>query len=160
MTRTKRTYSFPFHLSYSFFNCWKITKPTTLEFSDFQGFFINCFVAGLISPPPPSSKITRLKYVGRNRVNWTYWAIELYLSDTLNYKPFFKNCILQTVLHVFSLFIFMWNNIFCYKNWAVFYILLIWFGVAFGVAVLKVLCFWFFSLYGIRHPLTASDIIC
>ena len=26
-------------------------------------------------------------------------------SDTLNYKPFFKHCILQTILHVFLLFI-------------------------------------------------------
>ena len=28
-------------------------------------------------------------------------------SDTLNYKPFFKHCILQTILHVFLLFIFV-----------------------------------------------------
>ena len=28
-------------------------------------------------------------------------------SDTLNYKPFFKHCILQTILHLFLLFIFV-----------------------------------------------------
>ena len=28
-------------------------------------------------------------------------------SDTLNYKPLFKHCILQTVLHLFLLFIFV-----------------------------------------------------
>ena len=37
-------------------------------------------------------------------------------SDTLNYKSFFKHCILQTTLHVFSLLIFVWNKIFCCKN--------------------------------------------
>ena len=63
-------------------------------------------------------------------------------SDTLNYKPFFKNCVLQTILHIFLLFIFVWNKIFCSKNWAVFYTFLIWFVVAFSVTVLKVLCFW------------------
>ena len=63
-------------------------------------------------------------------------------SDTLNYKLFFKHCILQTILHVFFLFIFVWNKILCSKNWAVFYIFLIWLGVAFGVTVLKFLCSW------------------
>ena len=37
-------------------------------------------------------------------------------SDTLNYKPFFKHCILKTILHIFLLFIFVWNKIFCPKN--------------------------------------------
>ena len=37
-------------------------------------------------------------------------------SDTLNFKLFFKHCILQTILHLFLLFIFMWNKIFCSKN--------------------------------------------
>ena len=37
-------------------------------------------------------------------------------SDTLNYRPLFKHCILQTVLHVFLLFIFVWNKIFCSKK--------------------------------------------
>ena len=37
-------------------------------------------------------------------------------SDTLNYKPFFKHCILQTILHVFLLLTFVWNKIFCSKN--------------------------------------------
>ena len=45
--------SLPFHSS--FLNCWKTAKPTTLKFLDFQ------FVTGS-------------KYVGGNRVNWTYWA--------------------------------------------------------------------------------------
>ena len=43
-------------------------------------------------------------------------------SDTLNYKPFFKHCILQNILQVFLFFIFVWNKIFCSKNSAVFYI--------------------------------------
>ena len=41
-------------------------------------------------------------------------------SDTLNYKPFFKHSILQTILHVLLLFIFVWNKISCSENWAVF----------------------------------------
>ena len=43
-------------------------------------------------------------------------------SDTLNYKSYFKNCILQTILNVFFLFTFVWNKIFCSKNGAVYYI--------------------------------------
>ena len=45
-------------------------------------------------------------------------------SDTLSYWSFFKHCILQTVLRVSFLFIFVWNNIICSKNWAVFFIFL------------------------------------
>ena len=30
-------------------------------------------------------------------------------SDILNYKSFFKHCILKTILHVFLLLIFVWN---------------------------------------------------
>ena len=37
-------------------------------------------------------------------------------SDILNYKPFFKHYILQTILHLFLLFIFVWKKIFCSKN--------------------------------------------
>ena len=64
-------------------------------------------------------------------------------SDTLNYKLFFKHCYLQTILHAFLLLIFVWNKIFCSKNWAVFYNFLIWFGLTFGVVVLKALYFLF-----------------
>ena len=63
-------------------------------------------------------------------------------SDTVIYKSFFKHCILQTILHEFLLIIFMWKKIFCSKNWAVFYIFLIWFKVVVGDKVLKVLCLW------------------
>ena len=62
-------------------------------------------------------------------------------SDTLNYKPFFKHCILKTILPVILLFIFVWNEIIFSKNQTVFYIFFIWFGVSFGVTVLKVLYF-------------------
>ena len=37
-------------------------------------------------------------------------------SDTLNYKPFFKHCILETILHIFSLLTFVWNKIFVLKT--------------------------------------------
>ena len=103
-----------------------------------------------------SSAITRSEYVGRNKVE----LIEL--SGTLNYEPLFKCCILKTVLHVFLLFRFVWDKISCSKNWAVFYICLIWFGVAFSVTVLKILCFWYClcRLYEIRVSLALADIIC
>ena len=64
------------------------------------------------------------------------------LTEAFDYKWFFRHCILQTILHVFLLFIFVWNKVFCSKNWVVFYIFLIWFGLAFGFTVVKVLCFW------------------
>ena len=42
------------------------------------------------------------------------WLIELTEPyDTLNYKPLFKHCILQIILHVFLLFISLWSKIFC-----------------------------------------------
>ena len=91
-----------------------------------------------------SSSLSRKKYDGNNftptpctwlRGQNTLVGIGLIkLSepcDTLNYKPFFKHCILKTILHIFSLFVFLWNKIFCFKNWAVFYIFfdLVWVGL-------------------------------
>ena len=59
----------------------------------------------------PQSEITRSKYFGGIEL------IELTeASDTLNYKPVFKHCILDIVLLIFLLFIFVWNKIFCPKN--------------------------------------------
>ena len=97
-----------------------------------------------------SNSVSRKKYNGVNftpfRRQWlrgqnTSMGIRLIelteLSDTLNDKPFFKHCILQIILHILLLFIFVLNKIFCSKNWAVSYIFLIWFGVVFGIAVLK-----------------------
>ena len=66
-------------------------------------------------------------------------------SATLNYKLFFNHWILQTILHIFLLLIFLWNIIFCFKNWAVFYIFLILLEMVVSVTVLKILWFWFFS---------------
>ena len=37
-------------------------------------------------------------------------------SDLFNYKSLFKFYILQTILHVFLLFIFVWNKIHFSKN--------------------------------------------
>ena len=65
-----------------------------------------------------------------NRVHWTTEP-----SD----KLFFKRCILQTILHVFSLFIFVQNKIFCSKTWAVL-----------EVTVFEILGFWwsFYKVIG------------
>ena len=71
-------------------------------------------------------------------------------SDTLNCKPFFNHCILQTILHIFLLLLFLWNIIFCFKNWALFYIFLILLQMVVSVTVLKILWFWFF-LQGYRE---------
>ena len=39
-------------------------------------------------------------------------------SDAFNYKLFLKIAFYKLILDVFLLFIFMWNTIFCSKNWA------------------------------------------
>ena len=71
----------------------------------------------------PPSVIMRSKYTGGNKLTQP--------SDTLNYKPVFKHCILQTILHIFVLFIFLCNKIFFSRNWALFYITfdLVWGGI-------------------------------
>ena len=71
-------------------------------------------------------------------------------SDTFSCKLFFKYCILQTILQVFLLLIFVWNKIFCARNWVIFYTFLIWFGLTFGFIALKVLCYWchFYKVIG------------
>ena len=79
-------------------------------------------MVGEVSPPSPCQRLR-----GQN----TLVGIELIdfiePSDTLNYKPFFKHCILQTILNVFLLFIFVriktdricliwfWSDIRCYR---------------------------------------------
>ena len=71
---------------------------------------------------------TPCKRVKGQNTSMEIGLIELTEPYTLNYKPFFKHCILQTILHVFSLFIFVWNKILCPKNWAIFYIFFVSFG--------------------------------
>ena len=94
-----------------------------------------------IPPPPPLFSDYKVKIRRDYKVKK---LIEP--SDTLNYKPFFKHGILQSILHVFLLFIFAWIKIFFFKNWDIFYIFLICFELAFAVTVWKVLYFWC-SLY-------------
>ena len=86
----------------------------------------------------------RKRLRGQNTSVWIRLIEHAEPYDTLNYRPIFKYSILQTVLLVFFLFKFVWNNIFCSKTWAVFYIFLNWFGLVFGVTVLKILRFWCF----------------
>ena len=52
----------------------------------------------------------------RLRGQKTSVGITLIELTGLNYKPFFKHCILQTILYVFLVFIIVWNKIFCFKN--------------------------------------------
>ena len=82
-------------------------------------------------------------------------------SKTLHFTFLFRYCILQNILHVVLLFIFVWNKIFCPKELAVFYIFLIWFGLVFGVTVLKVLCFWcpFYKVMGNKGFISYSRYI-
>ena len=98
-------------------------------------------MVGVISPfftPFPSlSPITRSTYVGGNRVNWD--LIEP--SDTWNYNSFFKHFILQTILHVFLLFIFLWSKVCCCKNSRILHVFDL-VRVASGVTLLKFLCLW------------------
>ena len=76
--------------------------------------------------PTPRPSIMVSKYVVWNRVN----------SDTLNYKLF----LLQSMSHLFLLFTFVLNKIFCSKIYLIHF--LVWLGVTFVVTVLKILCFW------------------
>ena len=68
-------------------------------------------MVGIISLPP---------YCQRSRDQDTLLEmglVELAVpSEKLNYMPSFKHCILKTILHVFLLFIYVWNKIFCSKN--------------------------------------------
>ena len=59
---------------------------------------------------------------------------------TMNCKPFFKRWILRTILHVLLHLHLRGKKSFVLKVNCILYFL-IWFGVAFGVTVLKVLCF-------------------
>ena len=87
----------------------------------------------VISLPPPHQQLQPQNMLVRTGL------IELTEpSETLKYKSFFKHCILQTILDVFVLFTFVWYKIFCFKKWTVFYVSLIWFGLAFDVTLLKV----------------------
>ena len=138
--------------------CHAIFKKIFLLFWNFW----SCLVCVPSFKSINSSCLSRKKY---ERVNFTPIHLSNYevntsvgiglieltkLSGTLNHKQSFKYCILQTNLDVFLLFTFVCNKIFCSNNWAVFYIFLIWFGLAFGVTVLKVLCFWccFYKVIG------------
>ena len=48
-------------------------------------------------------------------------------SVTLNFRPLFIDCILQTVSQAFLLFIFVWYKVFPPKSWAVFsFFYLVW----------------------------------
>ena len=60
--------------------------------------------------------IPHRRFLGHNR-SVEIGLIELTeLSDELNNNPPFKHCFLQTILHVFLLFIFVWYKIICSKN--------------------------------------------
>ena len=55
--------------------------------------------------------------------------IKLEPSDTLNCQPLFKHFILQTILHVFYLFMFLRKKILFTKKRAIFFLDLVWGGI-------------------------------
>ena len=71
----------------------------------------------------PPSAIMRSKYVGGNRVIWTE------SSDTVNYKPFFKHCMLQIILHICFFVYICVKQSFILKTELYFILFLICFGV-------------------------------
>ena len=81
-------------------------------------------------------------------------------SDTLKYKPSFKNCLLQAIFNALLLFIFVWNKIFCSKNWALFYIFfdLVWSSIR--CYSIKDSVFQVLLLIVIMNSLAIADIIC
>ena len=127
----------------------------------FKYFFFWKFLSYIVCVPSfmtiSSSSLTQKKYGGCNftliprqqfqvqNKSVRVELIELTESfDTLNCKPCFKHCILQTILHLFILFLFVWSKIFCSKTWSVFYIFLICFCEEYSATVLKAMCFWCF----------------
>ena len=89
---------------------------------------------------PRPAAITKSKYGGGNRANWTYWT--------------FWNIGLQAILETFyKYFCYLYlseTKSFVLKTELNFKIFLIWFEFAFGVTVLKILCFWcfFYMVFG------------
>ena len=79
---------------------------------------INSSVVGVILPPPPFPH----QWLQARHTSVGIGLIKLTKpSNALNQKPLFKNFILQNFLQVLS-FMFVWNKIFCSRNWAIFYI--------------------------------------
>ena len=84
-------------------------------------------------------------------------------SNILNYKPFFKHCILQNILQYFYCLYLRGTKSTVLKTEQYFTSFLIWFGLAFDVTVLKVIYVSgrrFIRLKGIRDSLATADIIC
>ena len=79
---------------------------------------INSSMVGVILPPSPSPR----QWLQARHTSVGIGLIELTKpSNALHHKPLFKNFILQNFLQVLS-FMFVWNKIFCSRNWAIFYI--------------------------------------
>ena len=79
---------------------------------------INSSMAGVILPPPPSPR----QWLQARHTSVGIGLIELTKpSNALHHKLLFRNFILQNFLQVLS-FMFVWNKIFCSRNWAIFYI--------------------------------------
>ena len=135
------------------------SKKYHVIFKKFFLLFLN-FLSYLVCVPSfmsiNSSSLSRKKYDGDNftptprqntqgkNTSVGIWLIEFTQpSDTLKYKLFFKHCILQTLFfytYFFCLYL-CGTKSFVLKSKLYFTFFLIWFGLAFGVTVLKVLCF-------------------
>ena len=104
---------------------WYWALPAIIDRAQGEGVIL------LLSP----SAITRSKYIGGNRVNWTYyanWYIELQPKFlTLQYTIYFA-------LLFYGIYL-CWTKPFVPKTELCFILFLIWFGVLFGVTALKAL---------------------
>ena len=112
MTSVKNAvpYSFPFFLALSkVFKIPSMCAKFKPEFKSVNSSFLSrkgfLFHQGLLGQNTP---------VGIGLIELTKQ------SDKLNYKPFLKHCILETILHAFLSFLFVWSKIFCSKNSALF----------------------------------------
>ena len=134
----------------------------TLKFSDFQFIFINVLwkikrncMSGLYC-----------KFIGGgqkekqffNFMNFNPYQTKIKQNISIiniKTKLFFLEMTLKLGKNrkAILLFIFVRKKIFCSKNLAVFYGFFIWFSLAFGVTVLRVLCFWclFYKELGIHQ---------
>ena len=93
-------------------------------------------ITSISLPLPPPSAIIRSIYDGGNRVNWSYWAIWYTELQDIFKKLHFTNCFTSILID----YICLKQNLLLKLNHAL--ICLAWFGVAFGVTVLKFMCSW------------------
>ena len=101
--------------------------------------YFHCCLNQISKPLRCSSYILKIEKQREYRLNYSYDLL-IKLIEKLSYKPFCKHC--KLVYMYFYCLCLCEAKTAVQKYWVVFYICFSWFWVAFGVPVLKVMCFW------------------